>query len=63
MNEEQKAPTAKFKFKVLRGPKKLTEFEFEIVDMKLSQMREVLLLEQWLNTNTNVRVHIEQEPS
>lgn len=63
MNEQQQTPIQKFRFIIRRGNRKLTEFEFGIPDCRMSQIRELLTLEQWLNNNTDVRIHIEQESS
>lgn len=60
---DEKLPTQKFRVNVVRGVKSLAIFEFEIVDCRMSQMRQLLETELWLNENTDVRFHIEQVPS
>lgn len=37
----------------------IQEIEVELVDMRVSELEQVLKFEQWLNTNTKSRFHIE----
>lgn len=50
----------KFIFEVKSGMRHVTQFDFDL-DLEISSPEELLAIEQWFNSKTNVRVHIHED--